>query len=87
DVNDRALPTEADNSCGCSRQGAMSPAICASHCKTLGSTMFGVQNSFQCFCGPSTADYDKHGSLTSDNCEYLCYANPDTFCGGDSTME
>ncbi|CAM9875296.1 unnamed protein product, partial [Ectocarpus sp. 13 AM-2016] len=53
----------------------------------LGSTFFGVQYSFQCFCGPSTADYAKHGSLTSDNCEYLCEAYPEEFCGGFATME
>ncbi|CBJ28225.1 glucose sorbosone dehydrogenase [Ectocarpus siliculosus] len=53
DVNDRALPTEADN-CGVG-ETAMSPAICASYCETLGSTFFGVQYSFQAypdeFCG------------------------------------
>ncbi|CBJ28221.1 conserved unknown protein [Ectocarpus siliculosus] len=85
DVNDRALPIQGPN-CG-EGETAMSPAICASYCETLGSTFFGVQFSFQCFCGPSTADYDKHGSLSSDNCEYLCDANPDFFCGGFSTIE
>ncbi|CAM9509059.1 unnamed protein product [Ectocarpus sp. 4 AP-2014] len=85
DVGDRALPNQADN-CG-EGETAMSPAICASFCETQGSTFFGVQFSFECFCGASTADYDKHGSLPDSDCEYLCDGNPDQFCGGFGTME
>ncbi|CAB1106278.1 unnamed protein product [Ectocarpus sp. CCAP 1310/34] len=52
-----------------------------------GATFFGVQFAYECFCGSSTADYDKHGSLPDSDCEYLCDANPDQFCGGFSAME
>ncbi|CBJ28224.1 glucose sorbosone dehydrogenase [Ectocarpus siliculosus] len=91
DYNHNIYPMPCGNLCAtiCLDQAEDLPAyeICASHCKTLGSTFSGVQNSFQCFCGPSTADYAKHGSLSSDNCEYLCHAHPEDFCGGFSTME
>ncbi|CAM9199998.1 unnamed protein product [Ectocarpus sp. 12 AP-2014] len=85
DVGDRALPIQSDI-CG-EGETAMSPSICASYCETQGATFFGVQFSYECFCGLSTADYDKHGSLPDSDCEYLCDANPDQFCGGFGAME
>ncbi|CAM9715370.1 unnamed protein product, partial [Ectocarpus fasciculatus] len=85
EIDDRALPTQA-STCG-DGENAMSPAICASYCETLGSTFFGVQFYSECFCGASNADYDKHGSLPDADCELLCDANPDFFCGGTNAME
>lgn len=41
----------------------------------------------QCFCGFADADFDKNGSLDEMDCDYLCTANPDQFCGGFNAIE
>eukprot|EP00904_Undaria_pinnatifida_P007443 jgi/Undpi1/3829/HiC_scaffold_16.g07198.m1 len=85
--NDRALTVGSSAACD-SGQDLMSPAICASYCATItGSTLFGVQYAFECFCGGPNDDYDKHGSLGMDQCETLCTGTPDEFCGGTNAME
>lgn len=42
---------------------------------------------FQCFCGPASDDFDKHGELPIESCDMLCKANPDEFCGGKNALE
>lgn len=45
--------------------------ICASYCATIpGSEYMGLQFAFECFCGGSSADFDKHGP--SDECNLPC---------------
>lgn len=55
--------------------------ICASYCATIpGSEYMGLQFAFECFCGGSSADFDKHGP--SDECNLPCVgkqATPSSF--------
>ncbi|CAM9680684.1 unnamed protein product [Pylaiella littoralis] len=86
-VNNRAL-TNAGDVCG-DGEKLMSPAICASHCaiKFPESEYAGVEYGFECFCGDAGADFGKNGKLDSIDCNYLCTANPEEFCGGFNAIE
>lgn len=86
DTADRAL-TLAEGVCP-ENQRAMSPSICAAYCATIpGATLFGLQFSYQCFCGSATDDYEQYGSLPSADCMIPCTSFPDEVCGGFSAME
>ncbi|CAN0382047.1 unnamed protein product [Pylaiella littoralis] len=86
-VNNRAL-TNAGDVCG-DGENLMSPAICASHCaiKFPESEYAGVEYGFECFCGDAGADFSKNGELDLADCDYLCTANPEEFCGGFNAIE
>ncbi|CAM9766614.1 unnamed protein product, partial [Laminaria digitata] len=62
--------------------------ICSSYCATIeGSTYFGVEFAYECFCGNDDDNFDKHGSLDTVQCETLCTGTPDEFCGGRNAIE
>lgn len=86
-LNSKRVLSHTATSCG-EGENAMSPAICAAYCSTIsGMTLFAVEYSYQCYCGKSGEDYDKQGSLSEDQCKYLCTAFPDETCGGNGAME
>lgn len=64
----------------------MSPQICADYCATVeGAETFGVEFSYQCFCGAGE-DYARIGPLPEEDCNFLCTAFPEETCGGNSAV-
>ncbi|CAM9211348.1 unnamed protein product, partial [Sphacelaria rigidula] len=87
DSTPRALTLSEAPDCG-SGERAMSPSICASYCATVkGAVYFGVEFSYECFCGSADDEFDKYGSLPSGACNSLCTAFPDETCGGKLAIE
>ena len=63
-----------------SNTGVASIQKCADYCKTLGSTIFSLQDGKQCFCAADAEGYQKYGP--SDACNTPCIGNEEENCGG-----
>lgn len=86
-TNKKRILSHMSKQCGVGER-AMSPSICASYCATIpGMTLFGLENSYQCFCGTSGENYGSQGNKKANDCKFLCTAFPDFFCGGSNAME
>ena len=66
--------------------------ICARYCAEAEptATYFGVEYSYECFCGDDSSDktgYRKHTELDDDECRYFCTDGSGDYCGGFEAIE
>lgn len=57
-------------------------ATCADFCSIGGHTFFGVEFSFQCFCGDTLNSTATHSLSDPSSCDYACCADSSVSCGG-----
>ncbi|CAM9395437.1 unnamed protein product [Ectocarpus sp. 4 AP-2014] len=62
----------------------MTTELCANECK--GFAFFGLQWGRECWCGTSD-DYDKHGRVEDDSCDFQCSGDAEEICGGFYKMQ
>ncbi|KAK0507321.1 hypothetical protein JMJ35_010359 [Cladonia borealis] len=74
--NPRLLPIGANST------GSMTVTTCASICSSQGYAFFGVEYSYQCWCG--NALHPRAVPADQSNCNYACCADSSSVaCGGD----
>ncbi|CAM9469933.1 unnamed protein product, partial [Sphacelaria rigidula] len=67
------------------RDSAMTPARCKEVCEAdPANAFYGVQFANECWCGPASSDYTRHGE--SDQCTMKCAGDDGLICGGHNAM-